>query len=219
MRHGVKALGRDNHLLRNKQRSKIWDPSGEGNHFAFPSRDFYRIGMVGVALFKVRHKVKPCFQSTCPLKYHDDSAIQTVLQYVMEPMKTPSNYIGKININKLSHAAEEMTIVARYFGKESGVRLRHMILSFQPEEGVNAHQAYFLAHEIAAYYGNEYQIIFAIHEDGVAPHIHFVMNTISLATGLKYRGRRDDYYRFQSHIKKVLRDYAGIKVLIVVKDE
>lgn len=167
----------------------------------------------------MKYKVNHNFYNYTDGKYKDDQAISDVLRYVMNMAKTPSGYVGGINIDCLSQAAEEMTTVARYFRKESGVRLRHMILSFQPEEGVSAHQAYFLAHEIATYYGSEYQIVFAVHEDSVAPHIHFVMNTISLATGLKYRGRRDDYYRFQTHIKKVLRDYAGITTLVVAKDQ
>lgn len=172
-----------------------------------------------MAIFKVKYKVNSQFYNYTDGKYKDDEAISDVIGYVMSPAKTPSGYVGGINIEHLPQAAEEMTAVARYFGKESGVRLRHTILSFQPEEGVSAHQAYFLAYQIAAYYGNEYQVVFAVHEDSGAPHVHFIMSVVSFATGLKYRGRRDDYYRFQAHIRKVLWDYAGITTLMVVKDQ
>lgn len=172
-----------------------------------------------MATFKVKYKTKPYFQYINLKKYQDDDVFSDVLNYIINPLKTPNHYIGSVNINDVSHAAEEMSAVIRHFGKDKGVHLRHMILSFWLEEKVSAHQAYFLAHEIAAYYGNEYQLVFAVHEDHAAPHIHFIMNTTSFVTGLKYRGRRDDYYRFQAHIKKVLWDYAGITTLMVVKDE
>lgn len=172
-----------------------------------------------MAVFKVKYKVNSCFQHINFKKYQDNDVFFDVLNYIVNPIKTPNHYIGSVNINEASHAAEEMSAVIRHFGKDKGVHLRHMILSFWPEEKVSAHQAYFLAHEIAAYYGNEYQLVFAVHEDTAAPHIHFVMNTTSFVTGLKYRGRRDDYYHFQAHIKEMLWDYAGIATLMVVKDE
>ena len=184
--------------------------------FCLPLAENYVEKVINMAVFKVKHKANPQFGEPMG-KYKDDKA--NVSAYAMNQVKTPHDYVGGININDLSHAAEEMTAVARYFGKESGVRLRHMILSFEAEERVSAYQAYFLAYQVAAYYGGEYQILFAVHEDGAAPHIHFVMNMVSLATGLKYRGRRQDYYDFQAHMRRVLWEYAGIKMVMAVKDK
>ena len=70
--------------------------------------------------------------------------------------------------------------------KTEGLLLRHSILSFPPEERIDARDAADIATRAIRYYEQQYQILAAVHEDRPHIHIHFVMNTLNYCTGKKY---------------------------------
>ena len=74
-----------------------------------------------------------------------------------------------------------------------------------------------IARQAAAYYGSQYQIIYAVHMARDHPHIHFVMNTVSYVTGRKYPGDKADYYAYQKHLKDTLHPY-GLYMMAVSDD-
>ena len=82
-------------------------------------------------IFKVKHRVDPNYAVTGVSKYHDSDALESVLSHCMDPSKAA--YVGGLGVN-VQQAAYEMEQVARAFGHESGLHLRHWILSFDPEE-------------------------------------------------------------------------------------
>lgn len=141
-------------------------------------------------------------------KYHDDEAVADVIRYVLRKDKTVKELVGGIAVDPW-HVEDQFRIVARAYGKDFGVRLRHMVLSFSPEEGIDAYDAKNIACQVAAYYGYTYQIIWVVHLDGKTVHIHMVMNTVSYRTGMKYDGSKADYYSFQAHINAVLAPYGS----------
>lgn len=161
-----------------------------------------------MSVFKVITGASSSYQGEdAEKKYHDTDAIQDVIAYVLNPAKTHPSYIGGFSVNP-QMAAAQFEIVARVNGKAFGIRLRHMVLSFEPGEPVSKDLAKQIAYQVAAYYGDEYQIIYAVHLDKPHLHIHFVMNTVSYRTGTKYDGSKRDYYRFIDHMKNVLRGYG-----------
>lgn len=154
-------------------------------------------------------------------KYHDEDAVETVVNYCLCPDKTPHHFIGGYGVN-LKQAGYEMNRLAEAFDKDHGVRLRHMVLSFSQTEqrqlslerdGVNS-----CLNEIAqyaiAYYGHEYQILYAVHEDTRHSHIHMVMNTVNYKTGKKYAGRKEDYYNFQNYLKSFLKENFDMILMV-----
>lgn len=151
--------------------------------------------------------------------YHDDDARTDVIAYCLNPRKTPSGYVGGCAVN-VNQAAFEMDLLARAYGKENGLRLRHMVLSFSDQEmrklGGRKHgfsRLNQIAQYAIAYYGNEYQIIYAVHEDSDHGHIHIVMTTVNYRTGKKYGGQKADYYRFQRYLGSFLKDPFGIYIV------
>lgn len=42
------------------------------------------------------------------------------------------------------------------YGKNYGVRLRHMVLSFSPEENISLDNLKRIAYQVASYFGGEY---------------------------------------------------------------
>ena len=162
-----------------------------------------------MAYLKIRHKELDGYSGG---KYHDRNSFHDVISYVLNPDKTPSHYIGGIGID-ISCAAAQMQTLSACFGQDQGVRLRHIILGFKIGELHRSKKhalalAYQLAYPIAQFYGADYQIIYAVHENTDKVHIHFVMNTTNYRTGRNYPGTKEDYYRFQKHVEDVLAPYG-----------
>lgn len=84
-----------------------------------------------------------------------------------------------------------MEDVAEQFHKNRGIRLKHIIISFSPEDGVSNGMAACEAEEISQKIGMIYQNVYAIHEDKAAPHIHIMMNTVNHINGYKYNAKED----------------------------
>lgn len=143
-----------------------------------------------------------------PNKYHDQDSFKTVIEYVTRSEKVnPDGVIGGAVCPET--AIEELEDVVQTFHKKKGLKLRHSVLSFAPEEPVTARQVKEIAAECIRYYEDDYQILAAVHEDRDHLHIHFVMNTTSYRDGHKYHGDKADYYGFLSHMKRVVGPYGS----------
>ena len=166
-------------------------------------------------LLKVICQHDPYFAQLGQIKYHDETARKNVIDYCLQPDKTSPELIGGIGVN-IGQATYEMTRLAQAYGKDSGLRLRHWILSFSPQEARRFRKRKYemlknIAWYAAEYYGNEYQTIFAVHTDGECPHIHFVMNTVNFVTGSKYGGKKKDYFQYQKYLSDFFERY-GMKL-------
>ena len=145
-------------------------------------------------------------------KYRDDNARIDLISYVTAPNKTPHGYCYGLGVDMSSTAAaaEDMRQVAASYGKDSGVRLRHFIISFAHNEIRSLKKLNGIAWEITAYLGNDYQVVSAVHEDGWNYHIHFIVNAVNRATGERYSGTRKEFIPFKEYVRDVLLRY-GIK--------
>ena len=149
-------------------------------------------------------------------KYRDERAYVDVGRYIQNPEKAIHGYIGGIAVNPV-HAAEEMQCLTAAYRKQDGGYLRHMILSFAPQEIDDPAVVHTIARQVASYYGERFQIAWGVHEDEPHLHAHFFMNRVSYLNGKKYEGRKADYYSFQEHTKAVLRQY-GVYTLYADND-
>ena len=129
--------------------------------------------------------------------FQDESSYFAAIGYIFGH----ACYKGGMNINCLSSAAEEMLEHSKSCGKNSGRRIRHSVLSFEDHDGITAVEADKLAKAIILYYEN-YQIVYAVHNDVYNVHIHFIMNQVDL-NGARYTGRKEDYYNFKEWIQMV----------------
>lgn len=127
----------------------------------------------------------------------------------MQESKTPNGLVGGWAVDP-GNAVEEMSLFAKLAGKEDGLRLRHFEISFPPKTFRDHKKGFEIAEKCALYYGDNHQIVYAIHEDKGHVHAHFVMNTVRYTDGKKYRGTKKDLYEFIKHGTEVLHD-AGIK--------
>ena len=140
-------------------------------------------------------------------KFQDPNAYTDVIQYCTNPDKTPSGLIGGRNLDT-NYAAEQMETVADVFGKNSKTRVEHTVLSFSPNEEISLEGIVEIADSLADYYAEDYQVLYAVHENTDNPHVHMVMNRISHRDGHRYRGNKQEYYGVQTHLKKELRKHG-----------
>lgn len=144
--------------------------------------------------------------------YRNGNAIELVTDYIFNPYKTRSGYLGGFGVNP-ECPAESMMIVSEQFGKSNGVQLRHYVLSFAPCELTNPKAANEIGSRIAQFIGREYQTLYAVHENREHLHIHIVSNSVSYIDGHRFYGRRKEFYTLMEGIRRILRDY-GIYRLI-----
>ena len=64
-----------------------------------------------------------------------------------------------------------------------------------------------IAQKIITYFQDEYQCVYAIHEDTEYLHIHLVCNAVSYVDGHRYRGNKTEYYNFLAWVKRLLQKY------------
>ena len=134
-------------------------------------------------------------------KFFDDNSYQDCIRYIFNPQK--ATYIGGCSISSAQMAATEMEQTAVFFGKNSGKRVRHSIVSFDQREHITPEQANICAQKIIQHYAHEYQIVYAVHTNTNEVHIHLIMNQISYLDGHRYGGKKKDYYDFMRHIRCV----------------
>lgn len=134
-------------------------------------------------------------------KFFDNNAYRDAVNYIADPAKAA--YVGGCNISSVEHAAEEMQQTAETYGKNSGKRVRHSIVSFGTKSDTSAEDARAYAEKIVQYYQPEYQTVYAVHQNTDNVHIHLVMNQISYVDGHRYRGKKQDFYAFKKHISEV----------------
>lgn len=144
-------------------------------------------------------------------KYHDLNSYNDVISYITQPSKTIHGYIGSIKLDPYNPAGD-MEAVAKKFHQESGVHVRHFVLSFDPHELAAPEIANLIGQEIISYLGGMFQAIYAVHEDKPQLHIHIIINAVNYINGSKYRGTREAFHRFENFVRRTVQKY-GVREL------
>ena len=145
-------------------------------------------------------------------KYHDKNSLRDVLSYVLRPCKAFHQFTGGSHVD-MNDPASSMDAVAAKYKKEKGVRLRHFVLSFTKHEVDDPKKAEEIGACIIACIGEEYQAVYAVHEDSNEYHLHVVFNTVSYVDGHKYRGSKAEYWDEIYAMRNILYNF-GIKKMI-----
>ena len=139
--------------------------------------------------------------------YSDPNARDFVVGYITRNYTILPPYFGCTGIEG-DDIAGAMTRVAKSFNKDSRVRLRHFVLSFEYENFITPLIASDIGRKIIDWLGAEYQSVYAVHDNSNYIHLHIVFNAVSFLDGHRYRGSRAEYYDLQAAIKDVLRPYG-----------
>lgn len=150
-------------------------------------------------------------------KYQDDYARVNLSQYVMNPKSCVRK--GGFGLHP-EHATYEMWLVARSWGNDRRLRVRHFVLSFSPQESMLLGTSKWfhmdrIARYVCALYCENFQIIYAIHKHETHDHIHFMMNPVNYNTGRKFECKKKDYYDLLKWVGTYLWNQYGMSLKTV----
>lgn len=125
------------------------------------------------------------------------SHLKNAIDYILKKEKVAvvnGTSLSGTNACLLSDAYNNMMDTKRAYGKTEGRQGYHFVISFKPEQAT-VEQVYKITQEFVKEYLNEYECVYAIHDDQPHKHGHIVFNSVSYQTGLKYHYANGDWER------------------------
>ncbi|MCD8015650.1 MAG: relaxase/mobilization nuclease domain-containing protein [Lachnospiraceae bacterium] len=136
--------------------------------------------------------------------------IRKKIEYILQPSKILSNEWGGLNFLFSSEESiiNQFYIVRNILHKQSCVPLMHFVFSLDGyyDEDIHPSQMGCIAYQICKMLArDQYQIIYAVHEDTNQLHTHFLLNTTNLYTGRQYQFYNRDLQTFLDLLETLLR--------------
>lgn len=131
------------------------------------------------------------------------SQLAEIVEYVKNPDKNSHGLYAGAGV-RVTHAAEDMKTVKVLKNKTTGRQYIHFVVSF--DRGVAALTAHAVGMRILDYYGQNFQIIMAVHDNTENVHCHFVLNTVGLGTR-KFSQSKREMLDFREFINGVLDEW------------
>ena len=136
-----------------------------------------------------------------------------VISYCCRPAKVA--YQGRAlisGVNCVPQAALlEFMNTKRQYGSTDGRMYYHMVQSFRPDDPVTPEMAHEIALKLAEHIPG-YEIIVATHTDREHIHSHFVINSVSYETGLKYHSNEESLMELRRASDELCMQY-GLSVV------
>ena len=129
--------------------------------------------------------------------YEDDSKVyEQVYLYMTRADKVLQGFIGAQYLymgQGVEDIARQMREVAELSGSQ-GRALWHFVLSFDRYEEwwVTPAIAYQIAGRFAVFFDG-HQVVYAVHEDTMNVHIHFMVNATDFYTGRKFENKKETF--------------------------
>lgn len=112
-------------------------------------------------------------------------------------------YVGTNGLSKDYVKAErQMKKVKKYYNKCDKRVAYHLVVSF-PETIQNESLVIATSKRIAKELFSDYQVYYVVHGTKKNLHIHFVINSVSYITGLKYHHSKNDTQLLKKKIEKI----------------
>lgn len=141
--------------------------------------------------------------------------LRHALIYITNPEKTQNNaLVGSVNcLPDAVSAYGQMTDTKKYFGKELGRQGYHIIISF--EKGEASPETAFAIGEkfVQEFLQENYETVYAVHDDKEHCHVHIVYNNVNMETGYKFQYKKGDWKNIMQPItNRLCREY-GLAVM------
>lgn len=134
-------------------------------------------------------------------KNRGKEALRHALNYIMNPEKMPSNLISGNGVS-MRTPCEDMETVQALFGKNTGRRYIHYIISF--DKDISEEMALEVAEEAASYFADDFQYILSVHTNTENNHAHVIVNAVNIRTGNKFSQSRADMLKFRCWVNDCL---------------
>ena len=134
--------------------------------------------------------------------------LEQALDYIQNPEKTNENVlVGSINCLPET-AFEQMIDTKMTFGKTDKRQGYHIIISFVPGETTEEIAFDIVERFAKEYLKDEYEAVYAVHNDKDHMHAHLIFNSVNLVTGVKYEYRKGEWKRrMQPITNKLCKEY------------
>lgn len=144
--------------------------------------------------------------------------LKAAIDYIAAPEKTQNGALVA-GLNCQPEAAyEQMKQTKEKFGKPDKRQGYHLIISFEEGE-VDAQTAFEVIGKIAKeYLGEEYEAVYAVHDNTAHVHGHIIFNSVSFLTGKKYRYEKGDWAKYIQPITNCLCEEYGLSTIDISED-
>lgn len=135
--------------------------------------------------------------------------LANAISYITDEEKTQSGaLVGSHNCNT-DTALQEMISTKRKFGKLDRRQGYHFIISFKKQE-VRPETAMEITQKfVERYFGDDFQCLYATHDNTEHVHSHILFNSVSWRTGKKYRYEKGDWAReIQPIVNELCKEYG-----------
>lgn len=132
------------------------------------------------------------------------SQLKGSIAYIFNPEKVKHGCRGGTGV-VYDEAYDDMKIIKVLHNKTKGRQYIHFIISF--DKGISYLKAFDICEEILDYFSDEYQIVFAVHENTENIHGHFILNTVAV-DGRKFRQSTKEMLSFRTFVNEILEDYG-----------
>ena len=135
--------------------------------------------------------------------------LANAISYITDEEKTQRGaLVGSHNCNA-DTALQEMPATKRKFGKIDKRQGYHFIISFKKQE-VRPEIAMEITQKfVEKYFGDDFQCLYATHDNTQHVHSHILFNSVSWRTGRKYRYEKGDWARvIQPIVNELCREYG-----------
>lgn len=135
--------------------------------------------------------------------------LANAISYITDEEKTQDGtLVGSHNCN-VDTILQEMLAVKRKFGKLDKRQGYHFIISFKKQE-VRPETAMEITQKfVERYFGDNFQCLYATHDNTDYVHSHILFNSVSWRTGKKYRYEKGDWAReIQPIVNELCKEYG-----------
>ena len=135
--------------------------------------------------------------------------LANAISYITDEEKTQSgSLVGSHNCNA-DTALQEMLATKRKFGKMDKRQGCHFIISFRKQE-VRPETAMEITQKfVERYFGDDFQCLYATHDNTEHVHSHILFNSVSWRTGKKYRYEKGDWAKeIQPIVNELCKEYG-----------
>lgn len=134
-------------------------------------------------------------------------SLQEMYEYMVNPIKTDEHLIFGIGINP-RYALEEMQIAQQMFCKKEENDYKQVILSFDFDIALPVSKIKEVAEIIGRLlFSEEYQVFGTIHLDTKNIHVHYLINSVNVSNGKRFRQSKSVYW-YKKEANKILNIYG-----------
>jgi hypothetical protein len=135
------------------------------------------------------------------------------LKYIMDADKTmDGQYVSAGNCTP-ENALQQMLDTKRHFGKMDKRQGYHFIISFEEEELTEDIAFEIVGQFVKEFLGDDFEAVYAIHNDTDHIHGHIIFNSVRCTTGYKYDYRTGDWDKIIQPLVNRLCEEHGLSTL------